>query len=60
MFDLANDPAEQNNLYTERPEIAARLKKMLEDYRRKAVAPNIPPNRAPKGFKVPAVWGESE
>ena len=60
LFNLANDPTERKNLYTKQPEIAARLKKMLEDFRRKAVKPNIPPNRAPKDFKAPAVWGESK
>ena len=58
LFNLANDPSESNNLYTRQPKIASRLKKMLEDHRRKAVKPNIPPNRIPNGFKVPKVWGE--
>ena len=60
LLDLANDPAERENLYNKRPKIATRLKKLLEEYGRMAVKPNIPPNRAPKEFKVPAVWGESE
>ena len=60
LFDLVSDPAERNNLYAKQPEIATRLTKMLEEYRRKAAKPNIPPNRLPKEFKIPAVWGESE
>lgn len=60
LFNLANDPEEGKNLYAQRPEIANRLKKMLEDYRRKAVEPNIPPNRAPEDFNFPTVWGESQ
>ena len=43
LFDLANDPAERENLYTKRPKVATRLKKLLEEYGRKAVEPNIPP-----------------
>lgn len=58
LFDLAADPYEKKNLYTKRPKIAARLKKKLEDYRRNAVPPNIPPNRAPADFQIPEVWGE--
>lgn len=60
LFNLNDDPAENTNLYAQKPDIAARLKKLLEGHRRKAVKPNIPPNRAPAGFKVPAVWGESK
>ena len=60
LFNLANDPAESNNLYAKRSGVAARLKKTLEDYRHEAAKPNIPPNRAPAEFKNPSVWGESE
>ena len=60
LFDLASDPNESENQYSKRPEIAARLKKLLDDYRLAAVQPNIPPNRAPAGFKTPTVWGEAE
>ncbi|MDG1873621.1 MAG: sulfatase-like hydrolase/transferase [Mariniblastus sp.] len=58
LYDLANDPTESNNLYAKQPEIASRLKKVVQDYRNKAAKPNIPPNRTPKDFNTPAVWGE--
>lgn len=58
LFDLANDPAERQNLYDKRPGVALRLKRLLAAYQGEASEPNIPPNRAPAGFKAPAVWGE--
>lgn len=60
LFDLATDPAERVNLYGRRSEVAQRLQKMLDAFGHSAVEPNIPPNRAPEGFKSPAVWGEAK
>ncbi len=34
LFNLAEDPSEQRNLYLERPEVAARLAALLDRYRR--------------------------
>jgi arylsulfatase A-like enzyme len=31
LYDLADDPAEKNNLYRDRPEVVARLLKMLDE-----------------------------
>ena len=59
LFNLSNDPSESKNVFAEQPEIVARLKKLLDDHRKSAVKPNIPPNKAPEGFKFPEVWGES-
>ncbi len=58
LFNLDNDPREQNNLYAQEAERAAMMKKLLEQYRFEAVAPNIPPNQAPADFKTPEVWGQ--
>ena len=33
LYDMANDPEEQNNLYTENPEIVAALQALLNGYR---------------------------
>lgn len=59
LFNLAEDSGEKTNLYSTHPEIAERLKKQLEDYRSKAVEPNILTNTAPKDFVFPKVWGEN-
>lgn len=58
LFDLAQDPFEENNLAEARPEILADLKSALQAYQKEAVEPNISPNTMPESFKVPEVWGE--
>lgn len=58
LFNLADDPSETENLFAKRPEIATRMRGLLDEYASQAVEPNIPPNRAPVDFQVPAVWGE--
>ncbi|HBE71022.1 MAG TPA: arylsulfatase [Planctomycetaceae bacterium] len=60
LFNLADDPAESENLFAKQPEIATRLRGLLDEYSQQAVEPNIPPNRQPADFQVPAVWGEFE
>lgn len=60
LFDLEKDPQESNNLFQHEPEVAARLKKRLQAYHQTAVKPNIPPNKKPRDFKIPAVWGEGQ
>jgi hypothetical protein len=44
----------------DRPKVFERLKARLSEYEAEAVEPNIPPNRAPKGFEYPEVWGAFE
>ena len=58
LFNIADDVSEKNDLKGEKPEEFARLKTKLEELAKAAVTPNIPPNKAPSGFKVPEVWGE--
>ena len=60
LFNIAEDPSEKSDLKEEQPEIFAKLKAKYNELARSAVKPNIPPNRAPKGFVVPKVWGEFE
>ena len=60
LFDLKKDPEESNNLFQHEPEVAARLQKRLQAYHQTAVTPNIPPNKKPRDFKIPAVWGEGK
>jgi arylsulfatase A-like enzyme len=60
LFDLGKDPYEKNDLSKKRPKEFNRLKKKLAELAGEAVAPNIPPNRAPDDFKAPKVWGHPE
>jgi arylsulfatase A-like enzyme len=57
LFDLAKDPYEKNNLIEKYAQKFQELKRRLELYAMQAVKPKIPPNRMPKDFKVPQVWG---
>lgn len=58
LFNIATDPSEKNDVKQDQPEQFARLKSKLTELAEAAVTPNIPPNKAPRGFKVPSVWGE--
>ena len=58
LFDIPADPGETQDVRTDHPEVFAKLRERLATFRKAAVAPNIPPNRAPEGFESPAVWGE--
>ena len=58
LFNIAKDPNEKNDLATKHPALLASLRTKLEAIAAEAVAPNIPPNKAPATFKVPTVWGE--
>jgi arylsulfatase A-like enzyme len=60
LFNLADDPYETNNLAAKHPEKFQELKRRLERYAQGAVKPNVPPNRKPKDFKVPEVWGHPD
>ena len=58
LFNIAADPSEKSDLKDSHPKVFAELKAKLAALADSAVAPNIPPNRPPKNFRVPKVWGE--
>jgi arylsulfatase A-like enzyme len=60
LFNLADDPYEKNDLSDKHPKKLADLKRRLELYAKQAAKPNVPPNRMPKDFKVPKVWGHPD
>ncbi|UCG57781.1 MAG: sulfatase-like hydrolase/transferase [Phycisphaerales bacterium] len=60
LFNLSQDPYEKNNLIEEHPQRFKELKHRLEVYMNQAVTPNVPPNRMPRGFKVPKAWGHPD
>ncbi len=60
LFRLSEDPYESNNLMEKYPQKFQELKQRLEAYAMQADKPNIPPNKMPKGFKVPKVWGQQD
>ena len=60
LFNIVDDPSEKSDVKKKKPEVFARLKTRLAELAEAATTPNIPPNRAPRGFKVPSVWGESD
>ncbi|MBC8468861.1 MAG: sulfatase-like hydrolase/transferase [Planctomycetes bacterium] len=60
LFNIADDPYEKSNLADKYPQKFQELKLRLEHYAKEAVPANIPPNKMPKDFKVPKVWGHPE
>jgi arylsulfatase A-like enzyme len=56
LFNLADDPGEEHNLATTKPEIVRDLKARYAAYADQAV-PLVGGDK-PADFKVPAVWGE--
>lgn len=60
LFNLADDPSEKQDLKEDRPKVFAQMKAELARFASQAVKPNIPPNKPPKGFKSPAVWGQAD
>ena len=58
LFNIAEDPGEQNDQRERKPEIFARMLEQLKAIRASAAKPVLPPDVAPQGFKAPAVWGE--
>ena len=60
LFNLAEDPYEKNDLSEKNPQKLRELKRRLESYANRAAKPNVPPNRMPKDFKVPKVWGHPD
>ena len=60
LFNIRKDISEKTDLKPQHPDVFKRLQQQLAKLTTEAAAPNIPPNRAPRGFKVPKVWGEFE
>lgn len=60
LFNVRQDPSEKNDVSGQHPMVAERLKKKLAVLSREAVKPNIPPNKPPKGFRSPKIWGHAE
>jgi len=60
LFNLAQDPYETNNVIEKYPQKFQELRRRLELYAGQAVKPNVPPNRKPKDFTVPEVWGHAD
>jgi len=57
LFNLAEDPSEQNNLAAQNPEVVQQLRARLEAYRAAAVPPKA--EDQPVNYKAPRVWGQS-
>lgn len=57
LYDLLEDPSEERDLRSERPEVFERLKARLTQYAAVAAPANILTNDPPEGFHVPEVWG---
>jgi arylsulfatase A-like enzyme len=58
LFNLAEDPYEQNNLAAQNPEVVQQLRAKIESYQKAAVPPKA--EDQPAGYKAPRVWGQSE
>ncbi len=59
LFNIREDPGEEHELSKSNPDVLKRLKEKLAKFQREAVEPNIAPNRPPKGFRTPNVWGQT-
>jgi arylsulfatase A-like enzyme len=56
LFNLTEDPYEQNNLAAQNPERVRQLRARLEEYRAAAVPPKA--ESQPANYKAPRVWGQ--
>jgi arylsulfatase A-like enzyme len=56
LFNLAEDPYEQNNLAAQNPEVVQQLRAKIEAYQKAAVPPKA--EDEPANYKAPRVWGE--
>ncbi len=56
LFNLAEDPYEQNNLAAQNPEVVQQLRTRLDAYCTAAVPPKA--EDQPANYKAPRVWGE--
>ncbi|WP_367873983.1 arylsulfatase [Luteolibacter sp. Populi] len=57
LFNIAEDSSEKNDLSATHVEKVKELRERLDALAKEAVAPKAKPQ--PKGFKSPAIWGES-
>jgi arylsulfatase A-like enzyme len=60
LFNIATDPSEKQDLSQDHPDVVQRLKAKLDQLAAEAVPANIPPNRAPRDFRVPKIWGHAD
>jgi arylsulfatase A-like enzyme len=60
LYNIREDVSEKTDLKVQRPAIVQRLAAKLARLEREAAKPNIPPNRAPRGFQVPKIWGHAD
>ena len=56
LFNLAEDPDEQNNLAAQNPEVVQQLRTRLDAYRAAAVPPKA--ENQPANYQAPRVWGQ--
>lgn len=59
LFNIADDPGEQNDVAATHSAEFARLKAKLEELAAEAAPPHLLSNQPPAGFTVPEVWGEA-
>jgi arylsulfatase A-like enzyme len=57
LFNLASDPSEAENVAAKNPKKVKELRARYDAFAKQQVPPKAAPK--PKGFKSPAVWGES-
>lgn len=57
LFNIAQDPGEENNLAAQQPDKVKELRAKLNAYRKAAVEPHVAGNRPPADWKNPKVWG---
>lgn len=60
LFNIRQDPTEKQDVSGQQPDITKRLQARLAVLAAEAVKPNIPPNRPPKGFQSPKIWGHTQ
>ena len=59
LFNIKDDPSETSDRSKDGLPEFDRLKQQIAKLRREMAKPNIPPNRQPREFRVPKVWGET-
>jgi arylsulfatase A-like enzyme len=57
LYHLSEDPSEESNVAAAQPEKLRALRQRYDELARQAVPPKSGPQ--PKGFKSPAIWGQS-
>lgn len=56
LYNLAEDPGEQNNLASKETAVLEKLKQRLTFYGQEAAPPFLPGNSYPEDFEIPEVW----